>query len=341
MKNLQKGFVVPVILVAIALLVIGGGVFVYKSKKVETPAVVDTGTQQTNTDSQFTITWPTSGVVLVAGKTYTITWTGIDSHIKGYEMYLWKESQQALDGHQGTGYVSIIASSINTVPVSKRSFSWTVPFTLKAGDDYHIDFANVSYPANGRSAKFTIVSSDTPSANQGEYKNQNYGLSVNYSNDAWVLANDVGMYLLNKETNFETLLTLVKKSPQNGKQCTDANSGKSISCNSTLESIKFAIINKTLGDVRSSIPSYALTGYDGHGEYKSTCAPLDLPIYLGKKPSVCAFSGFEWDEHAEYLYSIGNKTLVVNWNYYDVDKNVFLISEKNFLDVMKTLKLGE
>lgn len=52
MINLQKGFVVPVILVVIALLVIGGGVFVYKSKKVEAPAVVDTGTQQANQNQQ-------------------------------------------------------------------------------------------------------------------------------------------------------------------------------------------------------------------------------------------------------------------------------------------------
>ncbi|MGB8815695.1 MAG: hypothetical protein WCC74_00430 [Minisyncoccia bacterium] len=53
MKNLkQKGFIVPVLLVVIALLVIGGGVYIYKNKKVEVPAVVDNGTQQTNTQTQ-------------------------------------------------------------------------------------------------------------------------------------------------------------------------------------------------------------------------------------------------------------------------------------------------
>ena len=38
MKNSQKGFIVPALLVIIALLVIGGGVYVYENKKVEVPA---------------------------------------------------------------------------------------------------------------------------------------------------------------------------------------------------------------------------------------------------------------------------------------------------------------
>ena len=65
MKNLQKGFVVPLLLVFIAVLLVGGGVYVYENKKAEAPVVVDTETQQlnqvqpTNTPSQ-TITTQTS-----------------------------------------------------------------------------------------------------------------------------------------------------------------------------------------------------------------------------------------------------------------------------------------
>jgi len=55
MKNLQKGFVASALLVIIALLVIGGGVYVYE-KKSKTPAVVDTGTQQSNQNQQQTNT---------------------------------------------------------------------------------------------------------------------------------------------------------------------------------------------------------------------------------------------------------------------------------------------
>lgn len=54
MKNSQKGFIVPVLLVVIALLVVGGGVYFYESKKTETPTVMDTGTQQPSQNQQQT-----------------------------------------------------------------------------------------------------------------------------------------------------------------------------------------------------------------------------------------------------------------------------------------------
>ena len=41
MKNSQKGFIVPVLLAIIALLVIGSGVYVYENKKSETPPTID------------------------------------------------------------------------------------------------------------------------------------------------------------------------------------------------------------------------------------------------------------------------------------------------------------
>jgi len=58
MENSQKGFILPALLVVLALLIIGGGVYVYKSKKVETPAVVDTGTQQTDIQTPPVSTQP-------------------------------------------------------------------------------------------------------------------------------------------------------------------------------------------------------------------------------------------------------------------------------------------
>lgn len=52
MKNSQQGFIAPLFIAIIALLVIGGGVYVYENEKVETPAVIDTGTQQQNSKTQ-------------------------------------------------------------------------------------------------------------------------------------------------------------------------------------------------------------------------------------------------------------------------------------------------
>jgi len=70
MKNVQKGFIVPVLLGIIALLVIGGGLYVYENKKTETPvAHIDTGTQTTNQAEQ---TNTSSTKIDVAGmKQYT------------------------------------------------------------------------------------------------------------------------------------------------------------------------------------------------------------------------------------------------------------------------------
>lgn len=55
MKNSQKGFIVPVLLVIITLLVIGGGVYVYRDKKSEVP-LVETETQQSGQNQQQTNT---------------------------------------------------------------------------------------------------------------------------------------------------------------------------------------------------------------------------------------------------------------------------------------------
>ena len=53
MKNSQKGFIVPMLLGIIALLIIGGGVYVYESNKTEAPTVVNPNqAQQTNTGTQ-------------------------------------------------------------------------------------------------------------------------------------------------------------------------------------------------------------------------------------------------------------------------------------------------
>src|SRR3989338_1463750 len=60
MKNSQKGFVLPIFLAIIALLVIGGGVYVYENKKAEVPVIVDTGTQPPNQNQQKTNTQTTS-----------------------------------------------------------------------------------------------------------------------------------------------------------------------------------------------------------------------------------------------------------------------------------------
>ena len=50
----KKGFIVPILIAIIALLVAGGGAYIYQNKKTEVPAVVDTTTQQLNQIQQQT-----------------------------------------------------------------------------------------------------------------------------------------------------------------------------------------------------------------------------------------------------------------------------------------------
>ena len=56
MKNSQKGFIVQLLLVIIAVLVVGGGVYIYENKKTEAPVVVDNEAEQTKQTPQQTDT---------------------------------------------------------------------------------------------------------------------------------------------------------------------------------------------------------------------------------------------------------------------------------------------
>lgn len=48
MKNTQKGYIVPVLLLIIVLLIVSGALYIYKNKKIETPANNDQENQLTN-----------------------------------------------------------------------------------------------------------------------------------------------------------------------------------------------------------------------------------------------------------------------------------------------------
>lgn len=52
MKNSQKGFIVPALLAVIVMLIIGGGVYVYKNKKSETPTATNNTELQSPTRQQ-------------------------------------------------------------------------------------------------------------------------------------------------------------------------------------------------------------------------------------------------------------------------------------------------
>ena len=78
--NKQKGFIIPLLIGIIAVLIIGGGVYVYstkKAEKVDAPLVIDSNLPATTTSpnqSSVIILYPKGGETLVKGQSLGVTW---------------------------------------------------------------------------------------------------------------------------------------------------------------------------------------------------------------------------------------------------------------------------
>jgi len=135
MKKTQKGFIVPALLVVIALLVIGGGVYVYENKKSETPVPSTTNTQNPPVTTQqipppanttpvkpsITILSPNGGEKYEGGKTYDIKWSS--NSTKNIDIGLIEGSK---DSGSGAGYVAL------NIPNSGK-YKWTISSSLNTG----------------------------------------------------------------------------------------------------------------------------------------------------------------------------------------------------------------
>lgn len=51
MKNYQKGFVIPLLIIAIIILIAGGGLYFYASNKVQAPSIIPDTTNETGTST--------------------------------------------------------------------------------------------------------------------------------------------------------------------------------------------------------------------------------------------------------------------------------------------------
>lgn len=90
MKNIQRGFIVPLLLLVIAVLLVGGGAYVFTQNKEASPAVSGnvelpqaTATEQTTTvttqttsatQPSVTVLSPNGGETWKVGQVYTISW---------------------------------------------------------------------------------------------------------------------------------------------------------------------------------------------------------------------------------------------------------------------------
>lgn len=106
MKNNQKGFIVPILLAIIALLVIGGGAYIYQNKKAEAPAPVDnTETQQTNQIQQQTDTQTPS----VNTQMNNVNWETYTDNVYGFELKYPSSWFQSIHG------ASLVLASTNVL----------------------------------------------------------------------------------------------------------------------------------------------------------------------------------------------------------------------------------
>lgn len=94
----------------------------------------------------FTFTFPPTPAQLYADQPYTITWTGSDPGVSSYSVRLGKNGKDVYSEPLGTAYAS------------QKSFSWTIPTNLSAGNyqDYQIQFTGIDGTAGHATTAFGI-----------------------------------------------------------------------------------------------------------------------------------------------------------------------------------------
>ena len=99
----------------------------------------------------FSITSPKSGDVLVQGSTANITWTGSDSRVSTFAVYL-------VGGSLGSSG----SLSLGNVDANQHSFLWTVPTSVTPGSNYQVQLSG--WGASGdNSPSFSIIASSSTS----------------------------------------------------------------------------------------------------------------------------------------------------------------------------------
>ncbi len=122
MNNSQKGFVVPLLIGIVALLVIGGGVYIYQNEKIEVPEVVDTSSNiiaPNTTQPSITILSPNGGEMWQEGKVYPIRWSA--KNISGNQIIKLVNSNNTV--------IRTIDAKVNTVNggTGLYQLSWSIP----------------------------------------------------------------------------------------------------------------------------------------------------------------------------------------------------------------------
>ena len=317
MKNLQKGFIVPVLLAIIAVLVIGGGVYIYESKKTETPLVVNNqnqlpnqNQQQTNTQTPvatqpkvspdptttkplITVISPNGGETFKQNSPITVKWS---QNFSGYaSIYLMGDA-----GHVYSSIPTFFNAGVNT---------WTIP----AGINIATCTTNTCYIADG--FKVRVTTDNQPgSGHAGEFTNDE-------SNSYFVII---------PQTGLQAFLFLQKMQNQIGTNyAINPSVGSTIpTFRVDLPSDKFAQASNYLSS-QFGAPNNKYTSERGYGyeNWHILCmsiglgagsSPSDLPYITCKDKTgtqtidvvVKDIKGINTDPR-DFLLTIGNETMKV------------------------------
>lgn len=131
METFHKGFTSPLLIALIAVLLIGGGAYVYVQNKQASQPVAATSTAQTQINNVITITSPVAGSVLPADQKLTIRWiissAVLDSFPKDFKLGLFLNIQR--QGEVGT----FIGINDGMNDPRAGSVLWDIPAYISSG----------------------------------------------------------------------------------------------------------------------------------------------------------------------------------------------------------------
>lgn len=194
----HKGFIIPLAIAIVAVLVVGGvGIVVWKnSSRGGCPAqgcngdlytyqstttnqlITSSSTDSTSSQPSITVIFPNGDETLMTGQSYLIKWTTNKFNNNGVQISLRDSNDQTIGGMEhcleGT-----------------TTYQWNIPSNFARGE-YKIyigpcdpwDYSNIT---PGLSDRYFIISSSTnPNSNWKTYINSKYGYEISYPNDATV-----------------------------------------------------------------------------------------------------------------------------------------------------------
>ncbi len=169
MKNIHKGFVGPLLLIIIAVLVIGGGIYLYtqRSQTTATDPLTETAV---STQPSVTVLSPNGGEAWTIGSTQTIKWNS-NNFSGGVVYFELIDSRYNAATEDNQTHFKIA----NAVP-NTGSYSWTIPSgignqTVTSGSQYKVRISAYKTTSTGLLDYDNLV--------QGDVSNAQFSISNN------------------------------------------------------------------------------------------------------------------------------------------------------------------